>query len=363
MMRLHFLIGIFLTSVSILAQSYQCYSGSSGNKWYRRALEKSKAPLVVEFRAQTAFKITEGGVGCANGNCGKAGTQTSFANSVSEIPKQCIQASYKRKVLQTSVECRRKKNGNWDYINHSAGSSTKPCLDSSTVDFTHFVTNKVVSCFQGLNLGKGIVEDIDPKLVFSKINNESGFNFTFSYGGGTGIGQLMPSAVQEMNVLAPNKRRKNRITGNGRYILDAILNSSKPECASLKPVLQNDLANLYNSPKDPNTICEWTSMETGIAKNLVYSLGYFSFLKHDFIGKELKRLAPKAYNDPDIRNLLTLVSYQNPSRAISLIRGLNMRSASVESIKSQLRAETYPRATFSKLDEVKRLSGGSCRLL
>lgn len=363
------LIFIFLSWLSF-AQSNQCIDGSPKNVIFGKTLQTSNTPLVKEFRNLTAFTTTEGRLGCSGESCA-SGIEQNNSNSpnlkshIIEIPKECIKASLTRKIAQKSIECRRKPDGNWNFVRHSARSKLTPCINDTTVDYIHHVTNKVIACFQGLPLKNGVQETIDPKLLYSKINNESGFNFTYSYKGGVGAGQLTGHAVQEMNVLNPKRTKGRVVKGNGRFILDSILNSTQPECQGLKPIIQNDLKFKYHSPRLP-AICEWVSMETGLARNLIYSMGYFTFLKHQVIGKELRKRASAASKDPEILNLLTMMGYGpgGMNRALTKIRTLNMGSAtSLDSIKRILKKEVYLSATAAKLKEVKKIAGGSCRLL
>ena len=363
MMRLKFILPVLFFNLSLLAVGNQCLDGSPKNQKFKRILESSNYFLVKEFRNKGLFKIQEGGIGCKD--CSTTAQRLGLPEKLTEIPKECIQASLKRKVAQTSIECTRTPEGNWTYTPHSSRSTSTPCIDDSSVDYIHFVTNKVISCFQGLSMQNGVKEAIDPKVLYSKLNNESSFNFTYSYGGGVGAGQLTGWAVQEMNVLDPSRTKGKEVKGNGRFILDEILKSSNPECAGLKPVIENDLKFKYHSPRKIN--CEWVSMENGLARNLIYSIGYFSFLKHQVIGKELKRRAPSAYNDPELLNLLTLVGYgpKGANRALTLIRTLRIGAPpySNEYFKKQLRNEVYLKNTAAKMAEVKKIAGGSCRLL
>lgn len=364
-MRTSLILTILIFNLSLVAEGNQCLQGSPNNQRFKRILETSDAYLIKEFRSATGFRPTNAGLGCAGGNCTTGSKSSTLPNSIGEIPKECIQASLKRQVAQKSVECKRTPAGNWTYISHSPRSKSTPCFDQSAVDYTHYVTNKVISCFQGLPMQNGATESIDPAVLYSKLNNESGFNFTYSYGGGVGAGQLTGWAVQEMNVLDPSRTKGKVVKGNGRFILDSILDSKKSECAGLKPVIENDLKFKYHSPRKIN--CEWTSMETGLARNLIYSIGYFSFLKHQVIGKELRKRAPNAYNDPELLNLLTLVGYGplGANRALTLIRTLGMggSKAALASVKSRLKQEVYLKNTASKMNEVKRIAGDSCRLL
>ena len=364
MMRLKFILPVLFLNLSLLAVGNQCLDGSPKNRKFKRILESSNYSLVKEFRTKSAFRFQEAGIGCKD--CTTTAQRLGLPEQLTEIPKDCIQASLKRKVAQSSIECTRTPEGNWNKPTmHSPRSKSTPCFDDSSVDYIHFVTNKVISCFQGLSMKNGMKEAIDPKVLYSKLNNESSFNFTYSYGGGVGAGQLTGWAVQEMNVLNPRRTKGKVVKGNGRFILDEILNSSNPECAGLKPIIENDLKFKYHSPRKIS--CEWVSLENGLARNLIYSIGYFSFLKHQVIGKELKKRAPLAYKDPELLNLLTLVGYGpgGPNRALTLIRTLRIGAPpySNEHYKKQLRNEKYLKNTYAKMAEVKKIAGGSCRLL
>lgn len=362
-MRLQAVVLFLYLSGSLVAEGSQCLSGSPKNRLFKRALETSSAPMVVDFRNSLGLSTTnEGRIACVNSSCGtRSNSSPVKLPSPSEIPKECIKASLKRKIRQTSIECRRQPNGDWNFVRHHAKSSRTPCIDDSSVDYIHHVTNKVISCFNGLPMKGGAVESIDPKLLFSKINNESGFNFTFSYVGGVGSGQLTDDAVQEMNILNPSRTGGKKVKGHGRFILDNILASNRQECQVLKPTIANDLKFKYHSPRRPN--CEWVSMETGLVRNMIYSIGYFSFLKHQIIGKEVKRRNPLAYQDKELMDLLTLTSYQKPSRGLALARSAGTTTQSINRLKEQIKKGHYLHATAQKLKEVKRFSGDSCQLL
>ncbi|MBL7544013.1 MAG: hypothetical protein JNL11_09360 [Bdellovibrionaceae bacterium] len=363
-MRSVTLLCILFWGEVLFAAGTRCLVGSPKNQTFTKAIQNSTTPLMTQFRGVSAFKSQEGQLnGCLNGLCSEYTSELyRLPRNLNEIPKECIVTSMKRKVAQTSIECRRQSDGNWNFVRHSARSKNRPCMDSSTADYVHFVTNKVLSCFQGLSLKNGVKASVDVKMFYAKINNESAFNFSYSYRGGTGIGQLTSSAVREMNVI-----NSKGTPGRGRFILDAILNSTKPECQDLRHVIADDMRFRYQKPRETIRTCEWVSMETGLARGLIYSLGFFSFLKNEIIGKQLRRIAPHAYNDPDILNLLTMVGYgpNGANRALELIYELKMhvRATSLDYVKNQLRKEKYVKATMNKLAELKQTSGDSCRLL
>lgn len=362
------------TSIFSRADENQCIQGSPKNQILKRTIQTSNAALVKEFRVAMGLNLSEGHLGCTSGSCPPAVRPMNLGVGFAEIPKTCIVASLKRKVNQTSFDCRRREtsNGNyhWKYIKRAGGSARAQCFDDLTVDYIHYVTNKVSNCFQGLSgtdklRNLNVVNTVDPKVVYSMINNESGFNFTYSHNGGVGAGQLTSSAVQEMNIHNPSRTGRNVQEGQGRYFLDSVLSSNKLACRSLKPVILNDKKFKYHSPQSIN--CEWTSLETGLARNLIYSIGYFSFLKNSIIGPELKLRAPEAYKDPEILDMLSLIAYGpgGGNKAKQVIRTLNIRSAgkSLERVKQQLKRETYLAATSNKMREAKEYAGDTCSLL
>lgn len=348
-----------------MAEGSQCFSGTVVNQTFKRILENSPSPLVAEFRKLSKVKVSEGSLGCGSGLCDQTQQKQDPLRQIllttKQIPKVCIDAALKRKISQSSIVCEANTDGTWKTPkNYRRLSGGTPCIDDTTSSYIQHITNKVISCFQGLPMKGGATENINPKVLYSKLNNESGFNFTFNSKGGVGAGQLTSIATQEMNILDPRRTGGRVVKGNGRYILENIISSTNPDCQELKPVIQDDLEKKRFSPRK-NT-CDWTSLETGLARNLIYSTGYFSHIKHDIIGKELRKRAPTAYADPEVLDLLALRAYwRGPGAALTAIRTMGMNSRSTASIKAQLKQNTYVKAVNNKLGEIRQLSGGACQ--
>lgn len=328
----------------------QCLKGSFMNKNFEYELLNAKETLVKDFREQMGIKVTTAQMGCIN--CSERSYKGLSQISPPNIPRECIVGALKRQVSQKSVLC---KDGNV-VMRPNLNSKNGPCVNDNVVDYITHVSNKVFNCFNSVELKNGSKLIINAKTFFSKINNESGFNFSPVYSGGVGVGQMTSIAVREMNVLDSGK------AGNGRYILDSFLNSKNSECSGLQEIIKNDKNSKLNNPRKP--VCEWVSLNRGLPRSMIYSLGFFSFIRES-MKKELQRRAPRFKYDEEFLDYLTLVGYgpKGPARAKSLIRSLSLSSGNLANLKQILKNETYLKATHRTLKEAKNKAGKSCTLI
>lgn len=342
------LFPLFFMSLDALAGT--CLKGSFMNKNFEYELLNAKETLVKDFRDQMGIKATTAQMGCIN--CSERKYKSLSQIIAPSVPKECIIGSLKRQVSQKSVLC---KDGNV-IMRTNLNSKNGPCVNDNVVDYITHVSNKVLGCFNSLELKNGNKLSINPKTFFSKINNESGFNFSPVYSGGVGVGQMTSIAVREMNVLDSGK------AGNGRYILDSLLNSKNSECSSLQEIIKNDKTSMLNNPRKP--VCEWVSLNRGFPRSMIYSLGFFSFIRES-MKKELQRRAPRFKYDEEFLDYLTLVGYgpKGPARAKSLIRSLSLSTGNLVALKQTLKNETYLKATFRTLKEVNSKAGNKCSLI
>lgn len=365
----------------------QCLKGNPNIDVFTKTIQHSQSPLIKQYRTEMA-QNTQGRVVCLNGSCNSSvDLRNSFINLDSikvtrqeKISFQCAKSSLQRQVFQNSYSCEEKVSpmgqSYWERRNFKSGTNKAPCVDNNVLGYVQFVSNLTLECINSLRMSNGETADLDTGLTFSKINNESAFNFYTSYEGGVGLGQLTKYSVQEMNILAltdkngkylrdkkGNLIRKkdkfgNDVKGAGRKYLDQIINSNLSACKSLSSVIQHDLEDGYMEPRNPS--CEWLSLETGIARNLIYSMGYFAYLKTSVIYPELKIRAPGLQNNNEILNYLTLVSYgpNGMSRAKALIRTLNMNrnKSNPRRITSMLKTNKYIAATLNKAKEVEAIN-------
>ena len=140
-----------------------------------------------------------------------------------------------------------------------------------------------------------------------------------------------------------------------------MMNTSAPECSGLQEIIKNDNAAKLNNPRNP--LCEWVSINRGLPRSLIYSIGFFSFIKQS-LKKELEKRAPRFKYDEEFLDMLTLVGYgpKGPARAKSLIRSLALNSNNLKGLKSILKNEAYLKATHKKFKEAKDKAGGTCSL-
>lgn len=345
------MLKLFLISFSIGSSVFagQCLKGSFMNKNYEYELLNAKESLVKEFRDLTGMTKTTGQLGCVN--CSQKQESPLNQKIAYEVPKECIVGALKRQIFQKTATC---SNGKV-IMRGNLTSKNSPCVDDNVASYITYISNKVLNCFNSLTLKGGRKLQIDPKTFFSKINNESGFNFSPVYKGGVGVGQLTGIAVREMNVLNSGH------AGNGRYILDSLMLSSSSQCSGLQEIIKNDKVSKLNNPRNP--LCEWVSINRGLPRSLVYSIGYFSFVKQS-LGKELRKRAPRFKYDEEFLDMLTLVGYgpKGPARAKALIRSLALNSNNLKNLKKSLKAEAYLKDTSKKLKEAQSKAGGSCSL-
>lgn len=342
---------ILLTSILLSSSVFagQCLKGSFMNKNFEYELLNAKESLVKEFRELTGMSKTTAQLGCIN--CSQKTTNLLNSKINYEIPKECVVGALKRQVSQKTVLC----SGGNIIQRSNLSSKNAPCVDDNVASYVTHVSNKVLNCFNSIELKGGRKLQIDPKTFFSKINNESGFNFSPVYSGGVGVGQMTGIAVREMSFLNSGH------AGNGRYIIDAMMNTSASECSGLQEIIKNDKLTKLNNPRNP--LCEWVSINRGLPRSLIYSIGFFSFIKQS-LKKELEKRAPRFKYDEEFLDMLTLVGYgpKGPARAKSLIRSLALNSNNLNGLKNILKNEAYLKATHKKFKEAKDKAGGTCSL-
>lgn len=266
-------------------------------------------------------------------------------NKSDMIKKECIVAAMKRNPGNKGYIC--------DYEGKSgekaskqivpryygqAGGDTAQCVDQNMTDYVHYAVNSAIQCLSGV--GK-----VDSKTVFRKINNESAFNISVASNGGVGMAQLTSIAVKEMH---------DKSLGKGRYVLEHIANSAESSCSGFKDVAAQDLK------KAPSTSaanrCMWLSPGDGLARNLMYSIGYYLTMRDKYLVPILKRQAPNLMNDEGLMNDLTSIAYG--AEGINHARGLLKKyrvsnKTNIGELKKKIRANSvYLGAIKRKMKEV-----------
>lgn len=267
---------------------------------------------------------------------------TATQSRVKQIKVECIEASLQREVGNVGYSC----SGGTSKRFENAGASS-PCLNRETVDYLHFALNQALQCMSD---GRS---PIDPRFILKKINNETAFNFYIAYSGGVGIGQLTSIPVKE---IAGWKEDGELVEGNGSHILEDLRKSQNPACAPFKEVVKNDFLQPPPRPGAQKNYCTWVNPGTGIARSLIYSLGYYVHVRDNIVKPALQSRSPKLAQNPDVVNYMTLVAYgpDGPSEAKSLIRRLRLSNASPpgETINRIIRSNAYVKQTESKMTEL-----------
>ncbi|MEK2645358.1 hypothetical protein [Bdellovibrio sp. BCCA] len=260
---------------------------------------------------------------------------------VKQIKKDCIEASLQREPGNQGYSC----DGDTKKKFENAGASM-PCLNQKTVDFLHFAVNQAISC-----MSTGRVP-IDPRIVLKKFNNETAFNFYLAYSGGKGIGQLTSDPVNE---IAGYYKGKKFVEGNGFHILESLMDSSNPACTPFKEILREDLKSPPPSPGSPKNYCDWIRPGDGIARNLIYSMGYYVHVRDNIIKPSVERRSTKFASNSETLNYLTLAAYgpDGPAGAKALIDRLRLNNnMSAAEVKNKIiKANAYVRQTEEKFAE------------
>lgn len=272
-------------------------------------------------------------------------TDTPPPNKSDMIKKECIVAAMKRNPGNKGYVCdyegKSGENASKQIVPKYYGKAsgrTAQCVDQGMTDYIHYAVNSAIQCLSGV--GK-----VDSKTVFRKINNESAFNISVASNGGVGMAQLTSIAVKEMY---------DKSLGKGRYVLEHIAKSMDSSCSGFKDVAAQDLK------KAPSTSaadrCMWLSPGDGLARNLMYSIGYYLTMRDKYLAPILSRQAPNLVKDEGLMNDLTSIAYG--AEGISHARGLlkkfrvNNKTNLVE-LRKKIRANSvYLGAIKSKMKEV-----------
>lgn len=324
------------------SESFVCYGQST--------LEDQKMDLLqmaTHLNEDASFKqgVPEETLAGFTGLGFPMATDTPVQYKSDMIKKECIVAAMKRNPGNKGYICdyEGKDGPNASkqivprYYGRAAG-ETAQCVDENMTDYIHYAVNSAIQCLSGV--GK-----VDSKTVFRKINNESAFNISVASDGGVGMAQLTSIAVKEM---------LDKDLGKGRYVLDHISNSTDTSCNGFKDVATQDLK------KSPSTSvanrCAWLSPGDGLARNLMYSIGYYLTMRDKYLMPVLKRQAPALMNDEGLLNDLTSIAYG--AEGISHVRALLKRfrvnnKTNVTELKKKIRANSvYLGAIKSKMKEV-----------
>jgi len=205
------------------------------------------------------------------------------------IKKECIKASLQRAPGNTGYTC---DADNTPKPYGTAGGATLQCVTDETADYITFSVNKAIQCMSPK-------QPIDSRVLYTKINNESGFNFSLASPGGVSSPQLTTRGAGEVG--HPTK-------GNGHYLLQEIIDSKNPACEPFKNIARQDLKD-SPLPITRAKYCDWINPGNGLARSLVYSIGLYLTQRDYYIIPAVEKRAPSLTKNRGVMNALSAIAY------------------------------------------------------
>lgn len=209
----------------------------------------------------------------------------------SVISTSCIEEAMKIETGGKSFYCfmanNQSSSGQQSSIEKVVSKTSKECIDDKLVDYVSFSVNSAIQCFS--DSVESDFGPIDSQHIFEKLTNESAFDYTLSDPSkGISIGQITGPAKEEIS--HPGR-------GRGNYILQKISESTSKHCKGFKSVAQEDIDKTPSKIKLHN-LCKWVSPGDGLARSLIYSIGYYLTLRDKYVIPELKKFA--SFNSQNI---------------------------------------------------------------
>lgn len=225
--------------------------------------------------------------------------QPSPKSMAPKIKRECIEASMTRSPGNDGYTCSYPPKGSKHHNSANtqsiltpygtAGGNSLQCINDRMVDYMTFAVNNAIQCMSPN-------DPVDARVIFKKINNETAFNPSLASRGGVGIGQMTSPAKNELT---------DKELGRGRYILENIVDSKKPECEGFKNVAQDDLK---KAPRIGNS-CEWVSTGNGLARSLMYTVGYYLTMRDQYVIPSLERRSPHLIGNASLISDFTAIAY------------------------------------------------------
>lgn len=137
----------------------------------------------------------------------------------------------------------------------SSGPSVGPCVTEEILLYMTWLINEAAECLAEPNLR------LDPIKILEMINNESKFSFLTSYGGGSGLTQVVAGrgAYTEMH----------RLQHQGANHLRRKVSRDKKACKPFQEVVENDGVKFPCSVLHPGS---------GLARAVIYGVGYYDYM-------------------------------------------------------------------------------------
>jgi hypothetical protein len=258
------------------------------------------------------------------------------SSSPFEIKKECIEVSMKRRSGNTQYACQFPSKG--PHVQNQAvnvGKATadnNQCFNQSMLDYTHFAVNEALDCIAGDT-------PIDRRSIWKKINTESASNYSVSSDGGQGLMQITSAAKDDM-------------LERGRTLMQNVANSSKKSCAPFKHIAKKDLEKAPKISGD-ESICDWAGPGDGLARNLLYGIGYTIFMRDNEVVPALEKISPRLAKMKGVVERLTIMTYGREG-----IRGVKATMAgtgmSGKSNEEHLNAAITKRSAYVAENEAKQ---------
>lgn len=260
-----------------------------------------------------------------------------------KIKKQCVEAALQAEVNNVGYICDGKNKIKFKNTGKSA-----PCLNQKIVDFLHYSLNRAINCISTDR------DPIDPRFILKKMNNESGFNFFVADSEGVGMGQLTSDPVKQ---IAGTYEKGKPEKGGSYYILEDVINSTNPSCKPFADILRKDLMDPPLNKKNQLQQCTWLTPGSGVARNMMYSLMYYAYLRDKVIKPALeKRGGVTLASNKDLVNYLTLTAYGKgaTSRAKAIIKVLRFSNKSdpSQTVNDVKEESEYVKETESRMQDL-----------
>lgn len=341
------LIALILCQILVgnVSVAQQCIRGNPKDRRLIDRINSQKDMLTLKFR--NSLQLEKGAATKADSFCINdydfkfyrisAAQAASRFRDGQAIKKQCVLASMQRAVEKKSFVCNSNRRP-------AQIEDEIPCVDDYVANYVRFALNEGIRCVSA-TIGR-----IDPDVILKKINNESGFMYFLGDKYGVGLGQLTSDPIKDLLGYNINNKYEE---GNGRSIIERLANSKDEHCAVFKPILRNDL----KSKKDPAPameVCRWLDSGDGLARNIIYSLAYFSYLQTKVIPSIVGTDSAVA-KYPEVINQLALVAYGPEGRVLAskIATKINQKSWSQQRMLQAIQKESqYLKDTDEKYKEL-----------
>lgn len=248
------------------------------------------------------------------------------------IATKCIVASVQRRIPGGNNYCSQDSGSPKRYANAQVGQ----CITNEVVNYYQWAIQQAYACLAYESAGP-----LDMKLIFKIFNNESGFSPFQRSGAGLGIGQLTTPAVADM------------ATETSPGILDKVLKSGRKECQPFQAALKESRP----SEISQSMVCHFQNPNNGIARQLIYSMGYLLRIR-DGLMNIPEKLKATGIEDIRFANLILAVKYSaEASKAPMLLQHLlNKPKQSFEQFNAYVEEQTrYADDMKEKMEELKQI--------